>query len=266
MMYRSVLQSRTILATRPGGISEQLRESIKRQGGQVLHLPSIEIRPLIKSESAEQLLRTLIEFDVLIFVSKNAVKYAGYLMADIVGQAREKTILAIGSGTYKELLGLGFDEVGYTDGNTGSEALLGIDELQQENVRNKRIMIVRGQGGRELLGDKLIARGAHIQYVELYLRAKPQIEAVQIKNLWRVDKPDAVLVTSAEGLKNLLEMTAEEERFLFLNTRLVVISPRLKDIAEAMGFSAEIKVAKGYSDDDFMVALMQMFEAHNDER
>ena len=259
------MQGKSILVTRPGGLSNYLRDSIANAGGKAFHLPSITIAPLEDVLAAKQSLASLDDFDILIFVSRNAVKYASQTLADKFRHIQAKTIIAIGAGTHDELLRVGFTDVFFTDSNTGSDALLDIDELGSASVAGKKVLIIRGVGGRELLRDKLLERGAEVQYAELYRRIKPDVEATKISKIWLEEKPDVVLVTSAEGMRNLLEMTGEKERSLFLNTRLVVISPRLKTVAESAGFRAEIKVAAGYSDDDFMLALREMFEAIENE-
>jgi len=262
----SPLRDKKILLTRPEGVSNKLYNRINAAGGRAIHLPSMVITPLLNAGEAGQLPERLQDFDVLIFVSRNAVKYASELMPDIVSQAADKKIFAIGTGTREELQGIGLSNVSYTDSNTGSDALLDMRELQPARLANTKIMILRGVGGRGILGDELLARGAKVQYVELYRRAMPDIGPATMKHIWLSEQPDAVLVTSAEGLRNLLEMTGAEERPLFLNTRLVVISQRLKDVAESCGFTATIKVAEGYSDDDFMLALVKMFEVKEDEQ
>jgi len=259
------LQGKTILVTRPGGLSDHLRDHIGKAGGRAIHFPTIAIVAAAEATVARQSLTRLHEFDVLIFVSRNAVQYAGMLMPDISSQAENKSIFAVGAGTRAELQAIGFLDPVYTDSNTGSEALLDLPELQPENVANKKVMIVRGMGGRKLLGDELLARGANVEYVELYRRVLPDVEPGVTKGLWLSERPDAVLLTSAEGLRNLLQMTGDEEKPLLLNTRLVVISQRLKGVAESSGFTAAITVAKGYSDDDFMMALIELFEANGNE-
>jgi uroporphyrinogen-III synthase len=214
---------------------------------------------------AERSLASISRFDILIFVSRNVVKYACQLIPDLPSRAKAKMVFAIGAGTYEALLDTGFTDVSYAEGNTGSEALLGLGKLQSEHVAGKNILILRGVGGRELLRDKLRQRGAKVEYVELYRRQVPELQAATIKNIWLVEKPDVVQVSSAEGLQNLLNMTDAKERPLFLKTPLVVISPRLKEVAELEGFSAEVKIAKSYSDDDIVLALKDMFEAIENE-
>ncbi len=264
-MKGSSLQNKTILVTRPGGLSNYMRDGICEAGGRALHLPSMNISPLVDSLVVEQILKSMEAFDVLIFVSRNAVKYASQHVSDIARQLTKKPVIALGAGTCEELSRIGLDDVIYTDGNTGSDAVLDMDVLQADNVAGKRVLIIRGIGGRELLGQRLGERGAEIQYAELYRRTKPEVAAETIKNMWQIEKPDVVLVTSAEGLQNLLELTEEKERPLFLKTRLVVISPRVRALAISLGFTAEIKITKGYSDDDFLLALIELFGAIENE-
>lgn len=270
MTHAEPLAGRTVLLTRPGGTSDHLPRSLRAAGARVLQLAAMDIQPLEINAPALEILQQVDAFDMLIFVSRNAVHYACELMADAIDDLKTRKVLAIGRGTRAALQRRGFKQVIIARDNAanskgGSEALLEIDELQRENVRQRRIMILRGAGGRDLLGDTLASRGAEVRYVELYRRVKPQPGPDIIENIWLVEKPDAVVLTSVEGLENLLELTAAEHRPVFLQTPLVVISRRVKNRAESLGFSAGIRVASGYSEGDFMDALRRLLEAHNDE-
>jgi uroporphyrinogen-III synthase len=264
-MTRRFLQNKKILLTRPGGVSDFLRDSIDNAGGQSLYIPSMSITALEDDSLSKQLLGKIADFDILIFVSRNAVKYAHSSLAELSCRVLSKVVIAIGLGTRSELLLLGISDVRAVDSNNGSAALLNMTELSSKNLTNKKIMILRGVGGRELLNTELTKRGAKVNYVELYRRAKPQVSASTISNIWLEKKPNVVFITSAEGLENLLEMSKGEERSRFLNTPLVVISPRLKAVAKSAGFTAEIKVTNGYSDEGFMLTLKEMFEALENE-
>ncbi len=81
-----------------------------------------------------------------------------------------------------------------------SEALLALPELQ--NVSGWRVAILRGDGGRELLGDTLKARGAQVEYVTCYQRSKPHLDIGALL----AARPDAITVSSSEALGYLWQM------------------------------------------------------------
>jgi uroporphyrinogen-III synthase len=264
-MNNHSLQGKTVLLTRPGAMTDELGDRIKHLRGRPLYLPSMLIAPAEKTAVSASVLENLQRFDILIFVSRNAVKYACNLIPDLLSRISNQLVFAIGAGTCEELKRRGFAKARFSDGNTGSETLLRMSELQATRVAGKKILILRGTGGRELLREELSRRGAKIEYADLYQRVLPDLPASEVKKVWLEEKPDVVQITSAEGLANLLQMTSENERPLFLNTRLIVISPRLKTVAESTGFSGEIRISRSYSDDDFILALTEMFEATENE-
>src|SRR5207248_1440663 len=91
-----------------------------------------------------------------------------------------------------------------------SEGLLALPELV--DVAGKRIVICRGDGGRELLRTALEARGATVVQVECYRRAKPQSGAEGLIDAWRDKCVDAVTLTSGEGLDILWSILGSEGR------------------------------------------------------
>ena len=78
-----------------------------------------------------------------------------------------------------------------------SEGLLALMPLQ--NVAGKRIAIIRGDSGRDLLRDALIQRGAEVKYLEVY-RKRP-VDADLIRQLRQLaQQPLLVVLTSGEAL------------------------------------------------------------------
>src|SRR5665213_3356897 len=82
-------------------------------------------------------------------------------------------------------------------------------ELQQ--VSGKRVVIFRGDRGRELLGDSLLKRGAVLAYVECYRRVKPSTDLAPLLKAWAAGKMDAITISSSEGLRNIFDMVAETD-------------------------------------------------------
>ena len=132
-----------------------------------------------------------------------------------------------------------------------SEALLAAAELQ--TVGGKRIVIFRGSGGRELLADTLRQRGAEVAYAEVYRRVKPDSKLAD--TVRQAGEIDLVMVTSQDGLRNLVEMANREDRRAWLlNKQLVAISARVAQLADELGFKHRALTADQATDEAMMAA------------
>ena len=80
---------------------------------------------------------------------------------------------AIGQGTVRALAAHGVHGCIAPEQRFDSEALLALPELQAERVAGQRVLILRGDGGRELLAETLSARGALVDLVSCYRRLPP---------------------------------------------------------------------------------------------
>ena len=92
------------------------------------------------------------------YLSANAVNKAMDLISKLRSLPPHLKMAAVGKGTADTLKHYGASEVLIPTGQFDSEALLKQEELQ--NIAGKRIVIFRGNGGRQLLGDILTQRGA----------------------------------------------------------------------------------------------------------
>ncbi len=110
--------------------------------------------------------------DLYVFISPNAVTFAGRLLEghSLPDGAR---LAAVGSGTAQALQQAGFKVDLLPDARFDSEGLLALPELSR--LAGRRVVIVRGEGGRPLLGDELRARGADVVYAEVYRRSRPEM-------------------------------------------------------------------------------------------
>lgn len=260
-MPDNCLEGRGVLLTRAVEKSASLAQWISDRGGRALLLPALETQGIPDPARARQQLNEAAAFDALIFISRNAVSFALELVPELSERHANTRIFTVGKGSRDALLLAGFKNVVSATGNRGSEALLAMPELQKENVESRKLMILRGTGGRELLADELRLRGAKVEYTELYCRVAPDVDARVLQGIWQEQKPDVVVINSGEAIENLLQMTSKEDSSIFRNTALVVISDRLQGIARKLGFEAEIVVADGYSDEDVLLALEKLFNS-----
>lgn len=254
------LAGKTIWVTRPEQQSAQLCRLIRERQGRPLNLPAVVIRPVAEDIRTPQNTRRLAHADTVIFVSKNAVVHAAALFPQTRAVLQGKTVLATGRATAGSLLALGLKQVGHVD-TGGSEALLKLPALTGTQVRDKRILIVRGQGGREELRNRLLERGARVHYLEVYRREKPVISQADMAKFWHDKTPDALVITSQAALDNLVELTPVAAGERLYGTATVVMSERIKQHASESGF-VRIAVATDNSDAGLLDALLNLNESN----
>lgn len=252
------LQGRRVWITRPESQSRSLSQLVEDAGGEGLIIPAIELSKKKIEEEERHLLEHLGAGDIVIFISPNAARFIGQAVTDPASILRDVTVLAVGSGTANALEQEGIADVIAPERGSGSEALLELGVLQEPSVRGRKIVILRGVGGRELLQDTLLQRGADVGIVELYYRGKPHLEAAAAENFWHQSPPDVIVITSGDGLKNLIEITPDRHRQTLFNTPLVVISGRVRDLALASGFNPAPRVAANAGDSDLIQAILSL--------
>ncbi|NOG60590.1 MAG: uroporphyrinogen-III synthase [Proteobacteria bacterium] len=251
------LKNKRILVTRPRHQADQLCDFISHAEGEAILFPTIEIQPILNSKILSDCFANIKQYDFVIFVSRNAVKvvFEHYLQPELSSAIR---LFAIGSGTAAALSEVNMNTVQHAGAKADSESLLLLPELQSELVLNKKVLIVRGVGGRELLADNLKKRGATVKYAEVYQRGMPEYDIQECHEIWQNKSPDAVIVSSNEGLENLLKLTVGQYQRKLLSTPLVTMSVRNADLAKELGFVSDIKVAKEKSDQGLLSALLEL--------
>ena len=256
-MHKS-LQDIKVLVTRPVQQADNLCVLIESNGGQAVRLPTIDIQQPDEKEKVTQLLDDLSKFQIGIFVSRNAVQWTLSLCGDKKDQLQKLTLIATGVTTAEELQQAGVGQPVYAKGQAKSESLLDLSDLQNSVVRNKNIIIFRGQGGRELLASTLRERGAHVEYAEVYKRVCPHYDRSIIDSIWTFDKPDIIVTTSCEALQNLLDMLSSAQKEILLHKQLVTIGTRIVEMAKKIGFKEQILLADETSDIGILNAIKKL--------
>ena len=254
------LAGRGIVVTRPTAQAGGLAARVEGAGGIVHLLPAVEIADVQDLAPILALIDRLDQFELAIFISPSAVAKAMDLIRHRRGDRawpHGLRVAAIGRGSRRALEQQGFDAIIAPSAHADSEALLALPEMT--SVAGWRIVIFRGDGGRELLGDSLGTRGAEVAYAECYRRTRPRIDCGPLLAAWARGGVHAVTVSSGEGLANLYDMLGRPGQELLRRTPLFVPHPRLVGAAEQLGIQ-EVLVA-GAADEDVTAALVAYFSA-----
>lgn len=245
------LQGQVILNTRPLHQQDELTRMLQHDGASVLAFPVIDIEPLRDAGCRRQLACSISGFDILLFVSRNAVDGA-FAMIDSTQLAPATAFGVIGSATRNALAAglagsrFNIDDCLVAGEPYNSEALLESPALQR--VSGKRILILRGQQGRNLLGDELARRGAVVEYAEVYRRALPAREPGVFNQLVAASFPSLVILTSGEGMHNLMKLVDADAARALRQTPWLLISERMRESALKLGHNATVLIARNASD------------------
>ncbi|MBK9161029.1 MAG: uroporphyrinogen-III synthase [Nitrosomonadales bacterium] len=263
-----------IVVTRPRDQAAQLARSIEQAGGIPVLFPLLEIGPASDPQTLQEQIARLAQFDLAIFISPNAVHYGMEAILATLARAVAPSspssgggvggeggllalppalkIAAVGQGSAKALRELGIARVIAPVERFDSEGLLAVPELQ--DVAGWRVMVFRGDGGRELLGDTLRARGATVEYAACYRRSKSQQDATVLRD----SAPDAISVTSSEALEHLWKMLDGTAREGLRDVPLFVPHPRIAGLAQRQGWR-QVRLT-GPGDDGLLSALADWSE------
>jgi uroporphyrinogen-III synthase len=228
---------RSLLFTRPKGQGEDLIDALKAANWHCVRQPLLQICAISADQThAFQAIKSNImnldRYDVVITVSGNASSQAVQWIDQYWPQMPTGiNWLAVGPSSALPFKELGID-MGIPAGNH-SEGLLDLPVLQ--SMIGKKVLILRGMGGRELLADTLKARGAHVEYCQLYERQALSFAPGEIAALLSSKQIHYALITSGEMAQQLAEQLKNSTHLLKLH--LIVPSMRIQTIASSLGFA-----------------------------
>ena len=257
MKESSALAGRGIVVTRPAHQAQALADLIRSAGGSVLLFPVIEIADVVDEQPVRAVLDRIDQFDLAIFVSPNAVD-RGMKLVGARALPPGLRIAAIGGGSVRALARHGLRDVIAPAGRSDSEALLEVPALA--HVAGQRIVIFRGEGGREALGAALAQRGALVEYAECYRRQRPRADVASLLQAWGRGEIEAVVVTSSEGVRNLFDMTGKPGQAWLQQTPFFAPHPRVAETAHGLGVREAAVTAPG--DEGILAGLVEYFHAH----
>ena len=250
------LRGRAVLVTRPIRQTDKLVGLVNAAGGEAILFPALAIESPANPAPVTQLLAELAGFDLAIFVSSNAVEHGLALLAR--PWPAGVPIAAVGANTAAALRRRDLVcEV--VPAGADSESLLAMPELSVLG-EGKRVLILRGEGGREVLADRLRQQGAQVVYAECYRRLRPSTDATALIARWESGGLHAVTVMSGETLDNLWSMLGVGGQRLLRHTPLFAPHPNIGQRAAGLGLTEVAITPPG--DEGVLRGLTAWFALH----
>ncbi|MBK0469314.1 uroporphyrinogen-III synthase [Klebsiella aerogenes] len=244
----------SILVTRPLPQGEELVSRLRALGRVAWSFPLIEFTPGRELAALPSQLAALGADDLLFALSQHAVEFAhARLLQESQRWPSDPAYFSIGRTTALALHTVSGKNIRYPLDREISEVLLQLPELQ--NIAGKKALILRGNGGRELLGDTLRERGAEVTFCECYQRCAKYYDGAEEAMRWQSRGVTTLVVTSGEMLQQLWALIPQwyREQWL-LHCSLVVVSERLALQARELGWQ-DIQVADNADNDALLRAL-----------
>lgn len=244
-----------LLLTRPREDSAALAATLAEVGVFSSSLPLLEIQALPVSDSQRAILLELDRYCALIVVSKPAAHLGLGLLRAYWPQPPAQSWFSVGAGTGQILADAGL-QVFYPQTGDDSEALLELPQLREAIRRpESRVLIVRGEGGRELLSERLRDLGASVDYLELYRRCLPHYAKDALLERIQGERLNGLVVSSGQGFSHLQQLAGAAWSQL-AKMPLFVPSPRVAEMARTAG-AEKVVDCRGASAAALLTALRE---------
>ncbi len=262
MLESSVSKRSKVLVTRPLLQNQGLVEALESEGFAPVILPLLSIIPFESQASFPELTsltQRLAEFDKVIFISTNAATIACQWFDAYWPELPMQQWFAIGSATSNTLRQqdlYGLPEINSNTLAMNSESLLALEALH--HVSGEKVLVVRGCGGRETLKDELQARGAEVEYMEVYRRESVGYQAGEFQAVLGQGL-DVITVSSGETLDKLEQLAIMDDRADYVHQLpLVVPSARVAKLAKQKNYN-HVVVAENAG----LIAMMSAIKSIN---
>lgn len=246
-----------VLVTRPAEQSGRLMQRLGELGAQPFLFPALALVAPRQPERLAAQLAVIQDDHWLLFISPSAVRFglAALRQAMPAIDLRQLRAAAVGGGTAAALHAAGVEQVLAPQHGADSEHLLQLPQFA--DMTGQRVLILRGEGGRELLAETLRARGATVEYAECYRRARPESDPFPLRQALAQQRIQAITLFSGETLDNLLVLLDRESAAVARALPLFVPHPRIAQHAGSLGFTQVVTTESG--EDGILSGLVEYF-------
>ncbi len=234
-----------VIVTRPQPQAAAWVARLRAAGFDAVALPLIEIVPVPDRAAVESAWRSLAQRALVVFVSPGAVE--SFFDARPADTAWPDALPAgsVGPGTTQSLRAHGVPSVlepPAASPRFDSEALWA--QLESRDWRAARVLIVRGDGGREWLAERLRERGAEVELLAAYSRRAPPLDPALLRRAIESPQAHVWLFSSSQAIDHLeaaLRAPAD-----LSSGRAVATHPRIAERARRLGLGDVREARAGF--------------------
>lgn len=256
------LFGRRIVVTRAREQASNFTEILRKYGAEPVEFPSIEIKPPQNWKAVDLAIKDLRSYHWIIFTSINGVRYFTERLKAKGGDIRDLKgikVCAIGPGTATGIEKFGIN-VDFVPKQYRTEA---IAEGLGKRIRGKRVLLVRVQGIRDALPQKLKSQGAHLQVVGAYRTLSPAKPAKELRKLLRESKIDMITFGSSSAVNNFVGMLGSRVlKKLLKGVAIASIGPKTTETIRKAGINVNIMPAE-YTIPALSEAIIDYYQKRN---
>jgi uroporphyrinogen-III synthase len=238
-----------IVVTRSVEDVDRLAERLTSAGHVAVKLPLLAIEAIQSSLDIDNLPRTTA---AIIYTSGNAVRHGFEAISQATINEASMTI-AVGAKTRDALSKKGVRAV--SPAREDSEGILALLESLDQSPTH--VVLVKGQGGRDLIETRLARLGIHLTIIECYRRVWPDVPEANFLSAVSSESPSIIHVASGETLTRLTDLCWAHGVDALNTHTLVVPSQRVADQARELGWQSRI-VADGAGDEALLEAVADL--------
>ena len=218
-----------LISTRPQETNAQLSEELKISEIKLLSFPLTEIHPLNNYQIFDEVIENIKTYQHIIFISTNAVHFFVERVKKLSLQIPKNLIFSSIGPTTKLLLQKKLSvDVHFPIKTFDSEHLL--KEKIYNNVEGQKILIIRGEGGRETLKNALEEKGGIVNYGECYVRKYVDIDLIQLKNDLVNYHHQFILFSSTNSAKHFIDQLHNIETDWLQNIKIIVNHKKIEGL------------------------------------
>ena len=243
-----------VVITRPRAQAAALADPLSALGAEVLVSPTIRIAPTVLNDQIRAAVRTVGQYDLVVFTSANAVREFVARLLECGGTARllsDALVVVVGPATAAAARAAGMEPALMAQEFAAEGLLAALDE-RDVTLAGARVLLPRAAEARDVLPETLRARGATVDVLTVYETQPAPALAVSAA---RLEAADVITFTSASAARGFAELMGDDPTGAgrplaarLAGTRLCSIGPQTSAALVELGLRVAMEAEPHTSD------------------